>query len=89
MIAGWPDYRPTRLVDLAALAERLGLRRVALKDESERFGLGRFKVIGSAYAVERLLRGAADARAATVASATDGNHGRALAWPRSGSVAGA
>jgi diaminopropionate ammonia-lyase len=67
---------------------------VLYKDESGRFGLGSFKALGGAYAVIRLLsdklglsmadirsgRGGDSARAITVTTATDGNHGRAVAW---------
>jgi diaminopropionate ammonia-lyase len=54
---------------------------VLLKDEGGRFGLGSFKALGGAYGVRRLLaRQAAPPGSIVVTSATDGNHGRAVAW---------
>ncbi|MBC7781818.1 MAG: diaminopropionate ammonia-lyase [Proteobacteria bacterium] len=81
-ITGWPGYAPTPLVDLAGWADCLGIGRLRYKDEGERFGLGSFKALGGAYAVERLVREARRCGAAlpTVCCATDGNHGRAVAW---------
>jgi diaminopropionate ammonia-lyase len=76
-ISAWSGYSPSPLVDLPGLAARLGLGRIAVKDESERFGLGSFKALGGAYAVRKL---AAECPGITVTSATDGNHGRAVAW---------
>ena len=65
---GLPGYRPTpiRVVD--------GVR---LKDESDRFGLPAFKILGASWAVERTLRAHPDTRVLVAASA--GNHGRAVA----------
>jgi diaminopropionate ammonia-lyase len=94
-ITGWDGYAPTPLRDLALPA---GVR---FKDEAGRFGLGSFKVLGSAYAVSNLLadvlarqgiaaganstdlaagRFAEVTQHITITSATDGNHGRAVAW---------
>jgi diaminopropionate ammonia-lyase len=68
-----PGYAPTPLV----AAPELG-PGVYLKDEAERFGLPSFKVLGASWAVENALR---DADAThTLVCATDGNHGRAVAW---------
>lgn len=78
-ITAWPGYAPTRLRELPGLAGALGIGQLRYKDESARFGLGSFKALGGAYAVARLAAGR-DARALTVATATDGNHGRAVAW---------
>ena len=80
MIASWPGYAPTPLVDLPALAADLGLGRIRIKDEGGRFGLGSFKALGGAYAVERALAARAGQGALTVCCATDGNHGRSVAW---------
>jgi diaminopropionate ammonia-lyase len=80
-ITSWPGYAPTPLCDLpwAAAAAHLGC--VRMKDESTRFGLGSFKALGGAYAVARAVaRSGAAPEAVTVTSATDGNHGRAVAW---------
>jgi diaminopropionate ammonia-lyase len=94
-ITGWDGYAPTPLRDLAMPGT------VRLKDEASRFGLGSFKVLGSAYAVSNLLAGvlarqniapsvgsadlatgryAEATQRITITSATDGNHGRAVAW---------
>ena len=89
-----PGHAPTPLVRLPALAKELGVREVLLKDESKRFGLNAFKVLGASYAIYKLLQRelgvgtdlgelqAAMKKAAprTFATATDGNHGRAVAW---------
>jgi diaminopropionate ammonia-lyase len=84
-IAAWPGYAPTRLVSLGGLAHDAGCGAIFYKDEAARFGLASFKALGGAYAVLRLLRRearAADVTAAdiTVTCATDGNHGRSVAW---------
>lgn len=50
-----PDYRPTPLVSLPAMAERLGLRAMLVKDESQRFGLQAFKGLGGLYALMRVV----------------------------------
>ncbi|MGC8475615.1 MAG: diaminopropionate ammonia-lyase [Acetobacteraceae bacterium] len=82
-ITAWEGYAPTPLRDLPALAEASGVATVRLKDEGGRFGLGSFKALGGAYAVEQAVaadsarRGPAER---VVTSATDGNHGRAVAW---------
>ena len=49
----------------------------SLKDESNRFGLPAFKVLGASWAVERALR--ADPAIHTLVAASAGNHGRAVA----------
>ena len=53
---GLPDYEPTPLADLRHLAAGLGLGRLAVKDESMRFGLSSFKGLGASYAVARYHR---------------------------------
>jgi diaminopropionate ammonia-lyase len=77
------DYRPTPLIPLPGLARKLGLGGVYVKDESRRFGLNSFKALGASYAVAKLLeahpRLAGDEPPVFV-SATDGNHGKAVAW---------
>jgi diaminopropionate ammonia-lyase len=89
-----PGYRPTSLTELPVLAEELGVGRVFVKDESTRMGLGAFKVLGASWAIARLLTGTGDtdrislgelrraaaAQPAELVTATDGNHGRAVAW---------
>ena len=81
-ISAWPDYRPTPLIDLPGLARTCGLGQVWLKHEGKRFHLKSFKALGGAYAVQRLLaeRGNTAAVSLTVCCATDGNHGKAVAW---------
>ncbi|WP_445220091.1 diaminopropionate ammonia-lyase [Bradyrhizobium sp. Pa8] len=46
---------PTPLVSLPALARRLGVQSIYLKDEGQRLGLGSFKALGGAYAVVQLV----------------------------------
>jgi diaminopropionate ammonia-lyase len=72
-----PGYAPGPLVEAPATAEALGVERVLVKDESSRFGLPAFKVLGASWATHRALAGRRDV---TLTCATDGNHGRALAW---------
>lgn len=75
-----PGYAPTPLVQLPALAKELGLGRIWLKDESKRFGLNAFKVLGASYAIHRFLEHNPTKAPLTFATATDGNHGRAVAF---------
>ncbi|MEQ8399185.1 diaminopropionate ammonia-lyase [Thalassobaculum sp.] len=79
-VRGWPGYAPTPLVDLPGLARRLGIGAVLYKDEAGRFGLGSFKALGGAYAVQRLVQQFGRGTGITFAAATDGNHGRSVAW---------
>ena len=72
-----PGYRPTPLVEAPDLAAELSVGRVLVKDESDRFGLPAFKILGASWAIERALAGAAGIT--TLVAATDGNHGRAVA----------
>ncbi len=78
-ISQWEGYKPTPLLSLPAIANACGVASVHYKDEGRRFGLKSFKALGGAYAVQRLVErhGAAGM---TVTCATDGNHGRAVAW---------
>ena len=48
-----PGYEATPLVELTALAARLQLARLWVKDESKRFQLNAFKVLGASYAFAR------------------------------------
>jgi diaminopropionate ammonia-lyase len=50
-----PGYRPSPLTEVPSLAEELGVARVFVKDESSRFGLPAFKMVGASYAVSRVL----------------------------------
>jgi len=84
----------TPLHSLPDMAERLGVASVLVKDEAVRSPLGSFKALGAPIALARLIlrrNPDLDAKAVfggacadrlkelTVISATDGNHGRALA----------
>ena len=96
---GLPGYWPTPLESLADLAKELKVQNIWIKDESYRFGLCAFKVLGAAYALAGLLSEKftlpgkqlsferlrlepyrSEIRRTTVTTATDGNHGRAVAW---------
>ncbi|GAA2619169.1 diaminopropionate ammonia-lyase [Actinomadura fulvescens] len=92
--AGLPGYAPTPLVELPALAEELEVGRVFVKDESSRFGLPAFKILGASWAVHRALTDhhglgrvsfdqlrerIVDLPPVRLVTATDGNHGRAVA----------
>jgi diaminopropionate ammonia-lyase len=95
-ITAWPAYAPTPLISLPGLAAYLGIGTLVYKDEGKRLGLRSFKALGGAYAVLGALQEslgthvtAADlaaglhraaAAGVTVAAATDGNHGRSVAW---------
>ena len=74
-------YEPTPLVELPDVAARLGVGRVFAKDESSRLGLPAFKALGASWAIHRALEGGAGdgSTPVTFATATDGNHGRAVA----------
>ena len=71
-----PGYSPTPLVPVPELAADLGVGRVLVKDESSRLGLPAFKVLGASWACCQVLR---RHPGATLVTATDGNHGRAVA----------
>ncbi|MGH8824774.1 MAG: pyridoxal-phosphate dependent enzyme [Jiangellaceae bacterium] len=71
-----PGYEATPLVELPELAVELGVGRVLVKDESSRLGLPAFKVLGASWACHQVLRRHPGAELVT---ATDGNHGRAVA----------
>src|SRR6516164_2569194 len=71
-----PGYSPTPLVPVPELAAELGVGRVLVKDESSRLGLPAFKVLGASWACRQVLQRRPGAMLVT---ATDGNHGRAVA----------
>ena len=73
-----PGYTPTPLVELRGLAEMLGLKGLFVKDESFRFGLNSFKSLGGSFAMQKLLSEGPAKQ--TFVTATDGNHGRGVAW---------
>jgi diaminopropionate ammonia-lyase len=93
------QYAPTPLIELPNLARKLNVGRIFVKDESYRFGLNAFKVLGASYAIGRYLAEklgkdinevsfdmlrSQEVRQGlgqiTFTTATDGNHGRAVAW---------
>ncbi|MEU2421033.1 diaminopropionate ammonia-lyase [Streptomyces sp. NPDC007851] len=81
--ASLPDYAPTPLTELPSLARESGVGRIFVKDESCRLGLPAFKMLGASWAVHRALAARAanggDPGGTTLVTATDGNHGRAVA----------
>lgn len=51
----FPQYTQTPLAKLPQMAEYLGLGEVYVKDESYRFGLNAFKVLGGSFAMARYI----------------------------------
>ena len=95
----FPQYSVTPLQNLSSLAEYLGVKNIFCKDESYRFGLNAFKVLGGSYAMGRYIakelgrdiselpynvlssdKLREEFGQATFFTATDGNHGRGVAW---------
>lgn len=95
----FPQYTKTPLTKLEHMAEYLGVKEVFLKDESYRFGLNAFKVLGGSFAMARYIASETgkdvselpysvltsdqlkkEFGQATFFTATDGNHGRGVAW---------
>lgn len=95
----FPQYSETPLQNLQNMADYLGLKGLFVKDESYRFGLNAFKVLGGSFAMARYIakktgRDVAELNydvliseklkvefgQATFFTATDGNHGRGVAW---------
>lgn len=89
-----PGYTPTPLVSLDALAKELNIKAVLVKDESARLGLPSFKMVGASWGVFRAVAAktgishqasmdevssAACRQGVRLFTATDGNHGRAIA----------
>lgn len=94
-----PNYEKTPLIELKELAKYCGVRNIWLKDESKRFGLNAFKVLGASYAIGKYLSEVLNEDISklpfsvltseqikkklgnlTFITATDGNHGRGVAW---------
>ncbi|MGL4742458.1 MAG: diaminopropionate ammonia-lyase [Sarcina sp.] len=92
-------YKETPLVKLDNLAKHIGIKGLYVKDESYRFGLNAFKVLGGSYSMGRYLamklgkeneevlypeivskETKAKLGDVTFYTATDGNHGRGVAW---------
>ena len=95
----FPQYSVTPLQKLSALADYIGVKGIYCKDESYRFGLNAFKVLGGSYAMGRYIaqelgrdiselpynvlssdKLREEFGQATFFTATDGNHGRGVAW---------
>lgn len=76
-ISSWPGYKATPLL---RLGEPAGFHAVLYKDESTRFGLGSFKALGGAYAAMLQLADSGEPSRQTLCCATDGNHGRSVAF---------
>ncbi len=90
---GLPGYFATPLVRAPELARFLGVGEVLLKIESSRLGLPAFKILGASWAIHRALEArqlpkrpasagpghSATGKRVTLVTATDGNHGRAVA----------
>jgi diaminopropionate ammonia-lyase len=73
-----PGYAPTPCRRLDGLARYCGIGALWVKDESQRFGLQAFKALGASFAMQQLAE--RDDSCTTFCTATDGNHGRAVAW---------
>ncbi len=78
-LSRWASYSVTPLLPLDPLARELQLGEIWLKYEGSRFGTGSFKALGAAYALEAFLKRHKEPHP-TVACASDGNYGRAVAW---------
>ncbi len=92
---GMPGYAPAPLTGVPGLARRLGVASLLVKDLSRCFGLPAFKIYGASWAVNcaladllglppaptfaALRERAASLRPLRLVTATDGNHGRAVA----------
>ena len=78
-ICQWPAYQVTPLISMTDIAAAAGVDKIYYKNESSRFGLGSFKALGGSYAIECLSQDS-PGDDLVVCTATDGNHGRAVAW---------
>jgi diaminopropionate ammonia-lyase len=89
-----PHYSETKLHSLPSVAKELGFAYVFLKDESTRFGLPSFKVLGASWAIHQTLckrlglpssttltelTQALEGTDVTLVTCTEGNWGRATA----------
>ncbi len=71
-------YQISPLLSLQNFANQMSVKEIWIKDESTRFGLQAFKGLGASYAIAELLKKHPTIK--TFCTATDGNHGRAVAW---------
>lgn len=76
---GLAGYVPTELIDLPQLANELGVGHVLAKNEAGRLGLPAFKALGASWAIHKALQQQHGDGPFTIVTATDGNHGRAVA----------
>ena len=53
--ASFEEYKETPLVNLQSLADKIGIGGLYLKDESYRFGLNAFKVLGGSFAMGKYM----------------------------------
>ncbi len=89
------NYKPTPLIEMNKYADIVGVNKLWVKDESHRMGLKAFKVLGASYAITNILYEKIgwdknelsfeklfneDLSQFTFVTATDGNHGRGVAW---------
>jgi len=72
------NYKPTPLVCLKKLAQKYKVGNIYIKDESFRLGLNAFKGLGASFAISQIIK--QNTQVKTFCTATDGNHGRAVAW---------
>jgi len=77
--AARPDLAATPMHSLSELAATLGLGSLAVKDETSRFGLNAFKLLGARFALETLVADGTIADGDLLICASEGNHGRAVA----------
>ncbi len=73
-----PAYSPTPLFNLKLNFQLRTKPVICLKDESQRFSVGAFKSLGASWAIGNFLK--KNKGQFTFCTATDGNHGRAVAW---------
>ena len=95
----FPQYSITPLDNLKGMAKYMGVAGVYVKNESYRFGLNAFKVLGGSFAMAQYIAQKTgkdvsemtyeyltsqqlkdEFGQATFFTATDGNHGRGVAW---------
>jgi len=72
-------YSPTPLISLPKLAKNLGVKELLVKDESKRFRINTFKSLGASYAIAKVISQRKKEKL-IFCTATDGNHGRSVAW---------
>ena len=70
--------KETPIVSLPGIASSLRIKKLLLKDESKRFGLSSFKALGASYAMNNEVE--KNPKIKVFCTATDGNHGRSVAW---------